>query len=240
MTQTLERPAARRRPRALTWTARLLVVMGLAVVVYGVYELFVTDLVAEQERAVISQEWRSVREPVSEGVGAEHRGDFPVIEGTGTLGLLHVPRWDTGSGDGERYAVPIAAGSGEDVLDRGQVGHYTHTQPIGAVGNAGLAGHRTTHGKPFREVHHLVDGDALVVESEDAWLVYRVVARDIVKPHQTEVLDPVPPFEGATEGRYLTLTTCDPIFGITDRYIIWAEADYWTPKSEGLPPALAE
>ena len=87
-------------------------------------------------------------------------------------------------------------------------------------------------------MHQLQEGDAIVVESADAWLVYRMVARDIVKPHQSEVLDPIPPFEGATQGRYLTLTTCDPIYGITERFIVWAEADYWTPKSEGLPPAL--
>lgn len=103
---------------------------------------------------------------------------------------------------------------------------------------AGLAGHRTSHGKPLREVHRLQAGDAVVVESEDAWLVYRMVARDIVTPHQSKVLKPIPPFDGAHQSRYLTLTTCDPIYGITDRFIVWAEADYWTPKTEGLPPDL--
>ncbi|GAA4779598.1 class E sortase [Citricoccus nitrophenolicus] len=258
MTQTLERPARRRasgprgprgarpRSRVLTWVGRLLLTAGVLIGLYGVYELFVTDVIAESERTEIAEEWRTDHEPIGHepigtGGGTEHREDFPVLEGgSGTLGMLHVPRWD-GDGSGDRYEVPIGAGSGDDVLDSGQLGHYSKTQPIGGEGNAGLSGHRTTHGKPLREVHQLQDGDALVVESEDAWLVYRVVARDIVKPHQSEVLDPIPPFEGADQtgtGRYLTLTTCDPIFGITDRYIIWAEADYWTPKSEGLPPAL--
>lgn len=236
----------RRRPTALTWVGRLLITAGVLVGLYGVYELFITDVIAESERTEIAEQWRADQEPIGTRVGTpigtrigtEHREDFPVIEGSGTLGMLHVPRWD---GDGEKYEVPIGAGAEDSVLDTGQIGYYPDTQPIGALGNAGLSGHRTTHGKPLREVHHLQDGDALVVESKDAWLVYRVVARDIVKPHQSEVLDPIPPFEGADQtgsGRYLTLTTCDPIFGITDRYIIWAEADYWTPKSEGLPPAL--
>lgn len=222
----------------MSWLGRLLITAGILVVLYGVYELFITDLIAENERAEIAQAWRAGQEPVGTKVGTERRENFPVLEGGGTLGMLHVPRWD-GEGSDDRYAVPIGSGSGHDVLDTGQLGHYTQTQPIGAMGNAGLSGHRTTHGKPLREVHHLQDGDALVVESEDAWLVYRVVDRDIVKPHQSEVLDPTPPFEGASQGRYLTLTTCDPIYGITDRYIIWAKADYWTPKSEGLPPTLA-
>lgn len=232
------RRGPRRRSTVLTWVGRLLVTAGLAVVLYGVYELFITDVIAESDRTEIAEVWRAGQQPVGPQVGSEHRENFPVVEGEGTLGMLHVPRWD-GSGDTEKYEVPIGTGSGDDVLDSGQLGHYTQSQSIGAMGNAGLSGHRTTHGKPLREVHQLVDGDALVVEAADAWLVYRVVARDIVKPHQSEVLDPIPPFAGAEQGRYLTLTTCDPIFGITDRYIIWAEADYWTPKSEGVPPALA-
>ncbi|REE03683.1 sortase A [Citricoccus muralis] len=196
-------------------------------------KLFITDVIAESDRTEVATQWRAEQTPVDDGIGAEYRDDFPVVEGEGTLGLLHVPSW------GEDFEVPIGSGDGADVLDSGQVGHYDATQPIGAMGNAGLAGHRTTHGKPLREVHHLEEGHEIVVESADHWLVYTVVAQDIVKPHQSEVLDPIPPFEGATQGRYLTLTTCDPIFGITDRYIVWAEADYWTPKSEGLPPALA-
>ncbi|MGP5071353.1 class E sortase [Arthrobacter rhombi] len=242
MTKTLRNPAGRlgvsgarrlrRRSKASAVVGRLLIAVGLVVGMYGVYALFITDLIAESGRAEITQEWRDGQEPSGPKIGSEHRTNFPLMEGAGTLGVLHVPRW------GEDYEVPISSGTGKDVLDTGQLGYYPETQPIGAVGNAGLSGHRTTHGKPLREVHHLKDGDALVIESEEAWLVYRVVARDIVKPDQSEVLNSIPPFEGATQSRYLTLTTCDPIFGITDRYIIWAEADYWTPKSEGLPSDL--
>ncbi|MFC7400853.1 class E sortase [Citricoccus sp. GCM10030269] len=239
----------RRRPGALSVVGAVLIALGVIGGGYAVWELFVTDLFAESERSQIAADWRAAQGDDQLGgevgaspggtsgaevsIGTEHREDFPVVEGDSTLGLLHVPRW------GSDYEVPIGSSDSDEVLDTGQVGHYESTQAIGAVGNAGVAGHRTTHGKPLRKVHELQDGDALVVESRDAYLVYRVVARDIVKPEQSEVLDPVPPFEGATEGRYLTLTTCDPIFGITDRYIVWAEADYWTPKSEGIPPALA-
>ncbi|VXB61895.1 class E sortase [Citricoccus sp. K5] len=240
MTSTLDRPPSRRasrrkKPRrgVLSVLGRLFIILGILVGLYGVYELFITDVIAESDRTEVATQWRAEQAPVDDGIGAEYRDDFPVVEGDGTLGMLHVPSW------GDDFEVPIGSGDGADVLDAGQVGHYDATQPIGAMGNAGLAGHRTTHGKPLREVHHLEQGHEIVVESADHWFVYKVVAKDIVKPHQSEVLDPIPPFEGATQGRYLTLTTCDPIFGITDRYIVWAEADYWTPKSEGLPPALA-
>jgi sortase A len=231
MTTTVARPRRRRRSVG-TLLGAVLIVAGLLVGLYGAYLVYFSDLIAEPKRTEIAADWRAGLEDPGDGVGTRHREDFPVVEGDGILGLLHVPRW------GEDYAVPIGSGDGPDVLDTGQLGHYPGTQPIGALGNAGLAGHRTSHGMPLREVHQLQEGDAIVVESADAWLVYRMVARDIVKPHQSEVLDPIPPFEGATQGRYLTLTTCDPIYGITERFIVWAEADYWTPKSEGLPPAL--
>ena len=242
MTSTVDRPAAdsrqRRRRPLLTLVGTLLVIAGLGVGLYGAYLLYFSDLIAESERTEIAAEWRSGTKHTDasaldeDRIGTRHREDFPVVAGEGTLGLLHVPRW------GADYEVPIGSGDGQDVLDSGQVGHYTQTQPIGALGNAGLAGHRTSHGKPLREVHQLQAGDAIVVESQDAWLVYRMVARDIVKPHQSGVLNPIPPFDGARQGRYLTLTTCDPIYGVTDRFIVWAEADYWTPKTEGLPPDL--
>jgi sortase A len=213
----------------------LLLTLGALVGLYAAWELFYTDVIAEEERTRVARDWRhdSTSIPRPHGPGPELREDFPVLEGEGTLGVLHVPRW------GEGYQVPIAHGTGADVLDTGQLGHYAGTQPIGAPGNAGLAGHRTSHGKPLREVHRLEPGDAIVVESEEAWLVYRMVAADIVAPHEAEVLDPVRPFDGAGRGRYLTLTTCEPIFGVTERYIVWAEADYWTPKGEGIAPDLA-
>lgn len=236
MSSTVEQPPAtsrRRRRPVTTAVGALLITAGLLVGLYGAYLLYFSDLIAESERSEIAADWRAGLEEVGDGVGTRHREDFPVLEGAGTLGLLHVPRW------GEDYAVPIGSGDGADVLNTGQIGHLSGTQPIGALGNAGLAGHRTSHGKPLREVHQLQTGDAIVVESENAWLVYRMVARDIVKPHQAEVLEPIPPFDGASQGRFLTLTTCDPIYGITERFIVWAEADYWTPTSEGLPPALA-
>lgn len=199
----------------------------------GLYFFVGTDLIAFNQRDEVLREWDRQATLAAQRIGTEHREGFPTLEGEGVIGTLRVPRWGT------EYRVPIGSGSGPEVLDTGQVGHYTDSTPIGALGNAALAGHRTSHGMPLREVHHLEDGDAIIVESDQAWLVYRKVAHEIVQPDRRDVLDPIPPFPGATQGRYLTLTTCDPIYGITERYIVWAEIDYWTPKSEGLPPDLA-
>lgn len=130
-----------------------------------------------------------------------------------------MPRWAGG------YAVPIVSGTSEEQLRTGVLGHYAFTQAIGAVGNAGMTGHRTTRGKPLREAHHLEQDDAVVVEGDTACWAYRVSARRIVEPGRSEDLDPVPPFAGATQGRNLTLKTCDSIFGNSERYIVGATAD---------------
>lgn len=228
-------PSRRRRRRwsAVNILRAVMVAAAAVLVLYGLYFFVGSDWIAEGERARIAEQWQSAQDPTAMTVGTRHVRDVPLVEGEGTLGLLHVPRW------GAEYAVPIGPDDSQAVLDSGQVAHYTQTTPIGAEGNAALAGHRTSHGKPLREVHRLQEGDAVIVESPDAWLVYRVAAHAIVTPDRSEVLAPIPPYPGAVQGRHLTLTTCDPIYGITERYIVWSTFDYWTPKSEGLPPDLA-
>ncbi|MFJ9915380.1 sortase domain-bontaining protein [Actinacidiphila glaucinigra] len=48
---------------------------------------------------------------------------------------------------------PIAEGiSRAKVLDHGYAGHYPHTTQPGQPGDFALAGHRNTHGEPFRRI----------------------------------------------------------------------------------------
>lgn len=62
--------------------------------------------------------------------------------------------------------VPVAEGVGKrDVLNKGYVGHYPHTQQAGQAGNFALAGHRNTHGEPFRYINRLRRGDEIDVET---------------------------------------------------------------------------
>ena len=44
-------------------------------------------------------------------------------------------------------------------------GHYPGTPLPGQIGNAAIAGHRTTHGAPFYRVDELVPGDQIVVKT---------------------------------------------------------------------------
>ncbi|MFJ2741647.1 class E sortase [Streptomyces sp. NPDC087440] len=152
------------------------------------------------------------------------------------------PRWD------QAYAVlripavgvvaPVAQGVGKrGVLDKGYVGHYPGTAQPGRAGNVALAGHRNTHGEPFRYINRLGKGDRVLVETRDAVYTY-VVSGGVPQTSARDVgvIAPVPrsavhPGRGFGEpGHYLTLTTCTPEFTSTYRLVIWATLAGTAPK----------
>ena len=109
------------------------------------------------------------------------------------------------------------------------------------MGNVALAGHRVTYGKPFNQIAELVTGDAVVLETEEAWFTYRVTTSEIVSPREVDVIAPVPgdPTAVPTQ-RMLTLTTCHPMFSARQRYVVYAVLDTWQPRSAGEPASLTE
>ncbi|MER7759529.1 class E sortase [Streptomyces sp. NPDC097619] len=143
------------------------------------------------------------------------------------------PNWD------QAYAIlriprlgvvaPVAEGTSKrGVLDKGYVGHYAGTARPGAPGNFALAGHRNTHGEPFRHINRLRAGDLLVVDVRGHRYTYRVGRRlDQTLARDTGVIAPVPrsvvrPAYGYSEpGSYITLTTCTPEFTSRYRLVVW-------------------
>src|SRR5699024_10297732 len=107
-------------------------------------------------------------------------------------------------------------------------------------GNFSVAGHRNTYGRAFEEIASLEEGDAIVVETVEAFYVYEVTESLIVMPQDVEVIAPAPGQPGveATE-RMLTLTACHPMYSARERYIVHAEFAYWTDRADGIPDALA-
>lgn len=145
------------------------------------------------------------------------------------------PRWD------QAYAViriprlgltaPVAQGiSKRGVLDKGYVGHYPRTAQPGRAGNFALAGHRNTHGEPFRHINRLRRGDRIDVETRDAVYTY-TVDRTLgqTSARDSGVIAAVPrsnvkPYAGySTAGSYVTLTTCTPEFTSRYRLVVWGK-----------------
>jgi len=134
--------------------------------------------------------------------------------------------------------VPVAEGvSKADVLNKGYVGHYKGTQQPGRAGNFALAGHRNTHGEPFRYLPRLRRGDTVTVETRDAVYTYTV---DRILPRTSArdvgVIRPVPrstvrPSYGYGEpGYYITLTTCTPEYTSRYRMAVWGKLASVRPR----------
>ncbi|MFD5396136.1 class E sortase [Streptomyces sp. NPDC127097] len=134
--------------------------------------------------------------------------------------------------------APIAQGVGKAaVLNRGYVGHYPHSARPGRAGNAALAGHRNTHGEPFRRLDRLRPGDTVLVDTAEARYTY-AVRRTLPRttPGDGTVLAPVPyssvhpGYRFTAPGAYLTLTTCTPEYTSAYRLVVWAELRSTRPR----------
>ncbi|MBW8798443.1 MAG: class E sortase [Streptomyces sp.] len=205
---------------------------GVLMLLFVTYQLWWTNVRAHaqagKEASSLQQDWAS---------GKRAPGVFAPGQG---FAILHIPKLDV--------VAPIAEGvSNKKVLDKGMVGHYGEgalktAMPQDKTGNFGLAAHRNTHGEPFRYINRLVAGDAVVVETQDEYYVYKVTSMlPVTSPSNVSVLDPVPKGSGFTEpGRYITLTTCTPEFTSKYRLIVWGKMVEERPRSKGKPDALVE
>lgn len=238
------------RPSALSRVlgvfGELLLTAGIIVFLFLVWQLWWTDVIAGREQSRLVESFYDENDTGTGGgdVSPEYRTDPPSAAGTGAIrdsvdtneiwGVLHVPAF------GDDYQVGIAEGIDlKSVLDRGSLGHYPETQLPGEVGNFAVAGHRQSYGAPLRNQPSLAIGDPLIVETSDTYYVYRVTEHEIVAPSAIEVLAPVPMQPGAPpNGHFMTLTTCHPPFVSNERWITFAELDYWAPRSEGTPKEM--
>jgi sortase A len=134
--------------------------------------------------------------------------------------------------------VPIAEGvSKQNVLNKGYVGHYPGTQQPGQAGNFALAGHRNTHGEPFRYLPRLRLKDTVQVETRTAVFTYtvdkilpRTSAADsgVIRPIPRSTVKPAYGYSGP--GHYITLTTCTPEFTSRYRMVVWGTLTSTRPR----------
>ncbi|MFJ3667918.1 class E sortase [Streptomyces sp. NPDC090106] len=237
----LSRMEARRRAKARKASpavvasraiGEVFITTGVLMLLFVSYQLWWTNVRAH---AQAGKEASSLQDDWASGKGAP--GEFAPGQG---FALLHIPKLDV--------VVPIAEGiSNKKVLDRGMVGHYAEgalktAMPSAKTGNFGLAGHRNTHGEPFRYINKLSKGDEIVVETQDEYFVYKMTSSlPVTSPSNTSVLEAVPPQSGFTApGRYITLTTCTPEFTSKYRLIVWGKMVEERPRSKGKPDALVQ
>ncbi|KAA9166729.1 class E sortase [Amycolatopsis acidicola] len=240
----------------------LLITAGLVVLLFVVYELYVTDLFSAQKQASAAQslddDWAQGRELHPE-----------LIDGK-AFAKLYIPSF------GADYHFTIQEGTDAAALEVGP-GHYKGTALPGEPGNFSVAGHRVGKGAPFNDLDLLQSCDAIVVETQTDFFVYRVmphedeiagwadgkgkqpqcahvgtlrtsapdggpygktVGREVVLPTQGDVVAPVPHqtadvLPAAQQVALLTLTTCHPQFSDKQRLVVHAVLTNQYPKTPG-------
>ncbi|MEU8826090.1 class E sortase [Streptomyces sp. NPDC048636] len=213
----------------------LFITLGVVMLLFVTYQLWWTNIRAHQQANGAANTLRKQWD--ENGGGDRDPGTFSPGEG---FAIIYIPKLDV--------KAPIAEGIDKHaVLDRGMVGHYAKgklksAMPWDKKGNFALAGHRNTHGEPFRYINHLKPGDEIIIETQRRYYTYEM--DDILpqtSPANTGVIGPVPAGSGFTKpGRYITLTTCTPEFTSTYRMIVWGKMVDERPRSEGKPDALVE
>jgi sortase A len=224
---------------AVRGLGQTLITLGVVLLLFCVYELWVTNLVTAREQDRLADELQqSWAEPVARPSGDVDVATRPVAVELGTgVAVLRMPRL----GEGFNADPPVVVeGTSVSDLKKGP-GRMVGTAQPGEVGNLVISGHRTTYGAPFADLDRLQPGDAIVVETRERWFTYRVTGTEIVTPTSVEVTLPVPgqPEAEPTES-LLTLTTCHPKYSARERLVVYSVLEQDLAKSDGDPPALQE
>ena len=116
-------------------------------------------------------------------------------------------------------------------LDDGP-GHYPGTPLPGQIGNAAIAGHRTTHGAPFYRLNELTKGDRIKITTLAGTFIYAVAGDPFaVQPTDYFVVANTPDTE-------LTLTTCHPRYSAEQRLIVKAKLMHRVSTKPVAPPKV--
>jgi sortase A len=221
----------------------LLITAGVVLLLFVAWQLWWTNVESDvKQDAAVKEFVQELNGPVAPAtpVAPTAPPDYgpPVVSAApshgGTIGIMYIPRF------GPDYTRPIVQGTSTDVLDTLGLGHYANTSMPGAVGNFAVAGHRQTHGAVLDNIHTLVPGDRIYVQTRDGYYVYIFRNNQIVLPTSTDVLLPVPTRPEATPTEsFLTMTSCNPRFGAQERIIAYSVLERWQPSSAGPPAEIA-
>jgi sortase A len=233
--------------RVIGGLGRVMIAAGVLILLFVGYQLWGTSLQTARAQDELKAELDDLLSEAESG--ATTTTTAPPTTGATSTSIIPgvVAGGATRPADGEaagRIEIPrigvddvFVSGVSVSDLKRGP-GHYPDTPLPGEAGNAAIAGHRTTYGAPFNRVDELDPGDEIITTTVQGTFVYRVRETFIVRPSQSEVLDP-------TTVNQLTLTSCHPKYSARQRIIVVADlvgqpVAVPLPPAEGEPPAPSE
>jgi len=190
--------------RTRRWARMLLTALSIGLLVGAVWTVgnpFYTNLLQDRiqsrlDRQIASPELRQAYLDRKVGIGD-------------SLTRIIIPDLDVD--------VVVVEGTTASALRAG-AGHYPQTPLPCEIGNVGIAGHRTTYGRPFHNLDLMKPGQQITLETPIGSCTYEVTKEPfVVTPTTTGVLANTP--DEAT----LTLTTCHPKGSARQRLIVSAK-----------------
>lgn len=122
------------------------------------------------------------------------------------LGRLEIPVIDA--------KMPVVQGASDENL-KAAAALLDGTSPIGSIGNAAIAAHRShTYGRFFNRLNEVSVGDQIIVTTPETVYTYQVYEIKVVEPTDVSVLN------RNNRDRVITLITCDPIYVASHRLIV--------------------
>jgi sortase A len=139
---------------------------------------------------------------------SRQRATHPSQSNGALLGTLRIPAI--------ALEEPVTSGVAPQTIDRG-VAHWVGTARAGDDGNVVLAGHRTTHTRPFYDLDQLDYGDLVyMTDRRGREVMYRVTDTFIVRPRDVWIT--------YDQGRpMLTMFACHPKGSNRLRIVVQAE-----------------
>lgn len=198
--------------RVIGGIGRVLVTIGLLTLSFGAYQLWGTGLYEARAQDSLKAEFaKSLKTTATTTTttGSDPAKPAPEplpIPSGDAIAIIRIPS----------IGVERAVVEGVRRADlRKAPGHYPNTPLPGELGNAAIAGHRTTYGAPFGRLDELRPGDLIEIRTATGNYRYSVTETIIVKPKELSVLN-------ATPTATLTLTTCHPRFSASRRLVVHA------------------
>jgi sortase A len=224
--------------RVVAATGRVLVTVGILILLLVAYQLWGTGFYEARQQSKLKNQFARSLHHVAPTTTTT-AGPGPTTSTTSTTVAAPVP---PPAGEAiaiiriEKIGVDAAVVQGIERPDlRKGPGHYPLTPMPGQIGNAAIAGHRTTYGAPFYRLDELTAGDDIAVRTQVGTYHYLVTKQLIVDPSDVAVLDPTP---DAT----LTLTTCEPRYSAQKRLVVHAllKPDPKLPPAPPPTPAVIQ
>lgn len=158
-------PPRERGRTTLRTMGEVLITAGMVVLLFVVYELYVTDIFSAQKQAsattALNKEWDTV------GAGPARTNHYDLTDGSG-IAKLYIPAF------GQDYVFTVIEGTSPADLAIGP-GHYPGSALPGQPGDFAVAGHRVGEGAPFDDLGLLSSCDSILIENQTDWYVYRVL-----------------------------------------------------------------